>query len=285
MADEADAGARPGSRLEPAAWLALALLSAMLGLVGGQGGGVFRRRPAARRDRCSAQGPRCSSGSLRAAGHAALAAGPRLDRGLGRAGRLVGALGALEPGPRHRGRWTASGSSLYALCLRARIRVLQPARHADEALARCRLRSPAPSPARSPSGTLITGDVPRTAARARRHARVPARLPQRRGRVLRIALFPALGLASSTAFDWRLRGLALATATLCIDLFLLAQSRASVPADARRRWSRTASVSPLRVRALSWLALAAAPRARDPARAARPSSTPPGTVPRSWSRR
>ena len=49
-----------------------------------------------------------------------------------------------------------------------------------------------------------------------------------------IAMFPALGLASDRDLDWRLRALALGTATLCIDLFLLSQSRASIPAMRHR---------------------------------------------------
>ncbi|HEY8001053.1 MAG TPA: O-antigen ligase family protein [Solirubrobacterales bacterium] len=73
-----------------------------------------------------------------------------------------------------------------------------------------------------------------------------------------IALFPAIGLASDRELDWRLRGAGLATATLCIELFLLAQSRASVPAMAVALTVYTLA-SPQRVRALSWLALALVP--------------------------
>lgn len=73
-----------------------------------------------------------------------------------------------------------------------------------------------------------------------------------------IALFPALGLASERELDWRLRGCALATATLCIDLFLLAQSRASMPAMAVAL-AVYALASPHRVRALSWFGLALLP--------------------------
>jgi O-Antigen ligase len=73
-----------------------------------------------------------------------------------------------------------------------------------------------------------------------------------------IALFPAVGLAATAELDWRLRAAALATATLCIDLFLLAQSRASAPAMVVALVTFTL-LSPLRVRALAWLALAVLP--------------------------
>ena len=50
-----------------------------------------------------------------------------------------------------------------------------------------------------------------------------------------IALFPAIGLAADRELDWRLRACrARRRRRLCIDLFLLAQSRASMPAMARR---------------------------------------------------
>ncbi len=73
-----------------------------------------------------------------------------------------------------------------------------------------------------------------------------------------IAMFPALGLASDRELDWRLRAGALGSATLCIELFLLAQSRASMPAMAVALIVY-ALVSPRRLRALTWLALAALP--------------------------
>lgn len=73
-----------------------------------------------------------------------------------------------------------------------------------------------------------------------------------------IALFPAVSLASRRELDWRLRGLALAATTLCVDFFLLAQSRGSAPA------LLVALIvflfaSPYRVRIASWLALAIVP--------------------------
>ncbi len=73
-----------------------------------------------------------------------------------------------------------------------------------------------------------------------------------------IALFPALGLAADRALDWRIRAAAAGTATLCIDLFLLAQSRGSMPAMALALVVYTLA-SPYRVRAISWLGLVALP--------------------------
>ena len=73
-----------------------------------------------------------------------------------------------------------------------------------------------------------------------------------------IAFFPALGLAMDRELDWRLRGLALAAATLCVGAALLSQSRGSVPAALIALVAYVA-FSPLRLRALCWLALALAP--------------------------
>ena len=47
-----------------------------------------------------------------------------------------------------------------------------------------------------------------------------------------IAMLPAVMLAASRVLDWRLRGLALASATLCLELAILSQSRGSVVAGA-----------------------------------------------------
>lgn len=73
-----------------------------------------------------------------------------------------------------------------------------------------------------------------------------------------LATFPALGLATDRARDWRLRAAALATATLCIDLFLLSQSRGSMPAIVIALVVYMLA-APQRMRALSWLALAVLP--------------------------
>ena len=71
-----------------------------------------------------------------------------------------------------------------------------------------------------------------------------------------VALFPCLGLAADRELDWRARGAALGAATLCIDLAMLSQSRGSIVAVAIAL-GVYALLSPLRLRALSWLALAA----------------------------
>ena len=73
-----------------------------------------------------------------------------------------------------------------------------------------------------------------------------------------IAFFPAAGLAADRGLDWRARGLALATATLSLELAMLSQSRAAVPAAAVALVVY-ALLSPLRARALAWLALAVIP--------------------------
>lgn len=73
-----------------------------------------------------------------------------------------------------------------------------------------------------------------------------------------IALFPALGVASSRSFAWPARGAAMGAATLCVSLFLLCQSRGSQPALLLALIAYLL-LSPLRVRALAWLVLAVAP--------------------------
>ena len=146
-------------------------------------------------------------------------------------GGLGAALGALEPGARRRDRRrpadrsstrsaSASGSG-SATCSAPRMKLSLVPLAAAGAFAgagdggrRSRPADDAAGPARGRDGTL---DFPlgyRNAEAA----------------FFAIALFPALGLAADRELDWRLRAAALATATLCIDLFLLAQSRGSMPA-------------------------------------------------------
>jgi hypothetical protein len=72
------------------------------------------------------------------------------------------------------------------------------------------------------------------------------------------AFFPALGLAADRNLDWRGRGPALAVATLCAGLAMLSQSRGSIPA-ALIALAAYLVFSPLRLRALCWLALAMLP--------------------------
>jgi hypothetical protein len=73
-----------------------------------------------------------------------------------------------------------------------------------------------------------------------------------------IALFPVVGLASDAERDWRQRGLALGTGTLAIDLMMLSQSRASIPAVGLAALVLVLA-SPQRLRTLCWLALAILP--------------------------
>jgi len=105
---------------------------------------------------------------------------------------------------------------------------------------------------------LATGDVPLDLLEEDGTLDYPLNYRNATAAFFAIALFPALGVASSRAFHWIARGAALATATLCLALFLLCQSRASLPALALAVLAYLL-LSPLRVRALAWLALAAAP--------------------------
>ena len=73
-----------------------------------------------------------------------------------------------------------------------------------------------------------------------------------------IALWPALGLASRRASAWALRAAGLATATLCLDLAMLSQSRGSLPAGAVALCVYLLFATD-RARRLAWLALAALP--------------------------
>jgi O-antigen ligase/polysaccharide polymerase Wzy-like membrane protein len=73
-----------------------------------------------------------------------------------------------------------------------------------------------------------------------------------------IALWPALGLASRRASAWPLRAAGLATATLCLDLAMLSESRGSLPAGAVALCVYLLFATD-RARRLAWLALAALP--------------------------
>jgi tetratricopeptide (TPR) repeat protein len=73
-----------------------------------------------------------------------------------------------------------------------------------------------------------------------------------------IALWPALGLASHRASPWPVRAVALATATLCLELAMLSQSRGSV-AGAAAAVCVYLAFSEDRARRLGWLALAVLP--------------------------
>ncbi|HEX2359772.1 MAG TPA: O-antigen ligase family protein [Solirubrobacterales bacterium] len=71
------------------------------------------------------------------------------------------------------------------------------------------------------------------------------------------SVWPTIVLAASSDLDWRLRGLFVGSATLCIELAVLAQSRASVFAVAAGL-AVLVAVHPARLRILAWLGLAAA---------------------------
>ncbi len=73
-----------------------------------------------------------------------------------------------------------------------------------------------------------------------------------------IASFAAISMAASTELDFRARGAALAVASVSLSLFALGQSRASAPAIVLALLAFVL-LSPQRLRALSWLALAILP--------------------------
>jgi hypothetical protein len=75
-----------------------------------------------------------------------------------------------------------------------------------------------------------------------------------------MAVLPTVVLAASAELDWRLRGLLLGSATLMIELAVLAQSRASVFA-ALIGVAVLIAVHPDRLRVVGWLALALVPAA------------------------
>ena len=73
-----------------------------------------------------------------------------------------------------------------------------------------------------------------------------------------IALFPAVTLAATRELDWRLRALALAVATLCLQLAMLSQSRGSMIGAALALVVYLVA-SRERARAVGWLGLAVLP--------------------------
>lgn len=108
--------------------------------------------------------------------------------------------------------------------------------------------------------SLATGDVPRDLLEVDGTLDFPLGYRNANAAFFAIAFFPAVALAADRDLDWRARAGALATATLSLDMFLLCQSRASMPAIALALVVYT-MLSPHRVRALSWIALAAIPAA------------------------
>jgi hypothetical protein len=105
---------------------------------------------------------------------------------------------------------------------------------------------------------LLTGDQPQTYMGTDASLEFPLGYRNANAAFFAIAFFAALGLASDRDLDWRARAVALAGATLCLDLGLLSQSRGSVPAAAVALVVYVL-VSPFRLRAVCWLALGVLP--------------------------
>ena len=106
--------------------------------------------------------------------------------------------------------------------------------------------------------TLLSGDTPREIFEVDGTLDYPLGYRNANAAFFAIALFPALTLAMQRSLDWRLRGAAVATATVSIDLLLFSQSRGSMPALLAGLLVFVL-FSPYRVRTVSWLALAALP--------------------------
>ena len=182
MVDEADAGARPGSRLEPAAWLALALLSATWAWWAAKEGAYF--------------GVVLLPGAMLLCAGAALLFwfSPRRE-GHGLSWPVlvsIAALVALAGWSALSALWSPAGDVAlldaqriltYALCFAVGFKfctLLGTRLH----LALVPLAFAGAFAGAIAVGALIMGDVPRNLL-DRRHPRVSARLPKRRGGVLR----------------------------------------------------------------------------------------------------
>lgn len=106
--------------------------------------------------------------------------------------------------------------------------------------------------------TLLSGDDVRRYVEIDGTLRFPLGYRNANAAFFLIAFWPALGLASRRDGDWRLRAPALATATLCLSLGMLCQSRASLLAGAAAACAYLVLSRDLS-RGLVWLALAALP--------------------------
>ena len=224
--------ARPGT--EPAAAGRLRAALAGLGLVGVEGGRLLRGRAAAGSDRAlrrrraarRVRPPARSTCGSRAPVAVALAASP--GSALGARSRRSGARRRTSPSP------TASGSSS------TRSPSGSGSGSATCSGRGCSSRScRSPPPARSPGCAtvvaLITADMPRDLLEIDGTLDYPLGYRNANAAFFAIALFPAVGLAADRELDWRLRGLALGTATLCIDLVLLIAEPRLDAGDAGRR--------------------------------------------------
>ena len=236
-------------------------------LVGGEGRRVLRNRAAPGHDAAVRHHGGCSPGPPLARQPALLAPGDHRARRARRARRLGGPVGALEPGPGHRDRRRPADPHLRAR-LRPRHLAQQPVR------SRLHLALVPLAVAGAFAGIvavvgMLTGDDVRHYLELDGTLEFPLGYRNANAAFFAIALWPALGLASHRASAWPLRAAALATATLCLDLAMLSQSRGSLPA-ARSRSASICSSRDDRARRLAWLALAAASGAADPARPDRP---------------
>jgi hypothetical protein len=108
------------------------------------------------------------------------------------------------------------------------------------------------------AASLATGSSPRDLLEVDGTLDFPLGYRNANAAFFAIALFPAVGLAADRMADARVRAGALAAATACLNMFILSQSRGSVPALAIALVVYVLA-SPQRVRAISWLALALLP--------------------------
>jgi hypothetical protein len=105
---------------------------------------------------------------------------------------------------------------------------------------------------------LLAGDEPASYVGTDGSLQFPLGYRNANAAFFAIAFLGALGLASGRGLDWRLRAVALAAATMCLDLGLLSQSRGSAPA-AVVALVVYVLVAPFRLRAVCWLGLAILP--------------------------
>jgi hypothetical protein len=105
---------------------------------------------------------------------------------------------------------------------------------------------------------MLTGDDPRHYLETDGTLEFPLGYRNANAAFFLIAFWPAIGLAARADGDWRGRALALAAATLCLDLGLLSQSRGSILGGAAALLVLLA-LSRERARIMLWLALAALP--------------------------
>jgi len=107
-------------------------------------------------------------------------------------------------------------------------------------------------------GALLLGDSPRELLESDATLDYPLGYRNAAAAFFAVSMLAALGLAAERSLDWRARGPALASSTLSASMFLICQSRGSVPALAAALLVLTL-LAPLRLRTLAWLVLAVAP--------------------------